>query len=202
MKQSCSSAHRAWEVYSRAAQRTQVFISPFKNWMMAFSDHPDPTRLHYPTAEHYLAYLQSYAKRFGLEEHSRYNAEVVDARLSEDGLWDVEVDVKDRPELLRMRVDALVVATGATGVPKDVPECPTPFQESMIHSADYSSTVQRDIATRQLRVLVVGGGESAADMAAEVSGLTKNATVWLRRPIVIGPRYSSPGKEMPKIKKN
>ena len=39
-------------------------------------------------------------------------------------------------------------------------------------------------------------------MAAEISSLTKNATVWLRRPIVLAPRYSSPGKEMSKIMRN
>jgi dimethylaniline monooxygenase (N-oxide forming) len=170
--------------------------------MMAFSDHPDPTRLHYPSAEHYLAYLHSYAKRFGLEEHSRYNAEVVDAQLGEHGLWDVLVDVNGRRGLLKVKADVLVVATGSNSLPNEAPECVAAFQGRMIHSADYNLTIQREIASQQLRVLVVGGGESAADMAAEISSLTKNATVWLRRSIVLAPRYSSPGKEMAKVERN
>ena len=170
------------------------------NWMMAFSDHPDPTHLHYPTAEHYLAYLQSYAERFNLERHCRYNAEVVNAQLANDGLWKVAVKTDD--QLRVTKADTLVVATGANGVPNDVPDPFTRFQGRLIHSADYDMGVQNEIARKQLRVLIVGGGESAADMSAEISSLTKNATVWLRRPIVLAPRYTSPGKEMSKILKN
>ena len=53
-------------LFERSASLGGVFASStsypglhltISNWMMAFSDHQDPTRLHYPSAEHYLAYL-------------------------------------------------------------------------------------------------------------------------------------------------
>lgn len=40
------------------------------NWAMAFSDFPDPSRLHYSTAEEYLQYLQAYTDHFDLERHN------------------------------------------------------------------------------------------------------------------------------------
>jgi dimethylaniline monooxygenase (N-oxide forming) len=170
------------------------------NWMMAFSDHPDPSHLHYPTAEHYLAYLHSYAQRFNLGTHCRYNTEVLNAQLGENGRWELAVNTNERR--WTVTADTLVVATGANSIPKDVTDHFTRFQGRVMHSADYNSDVQNEISRKQLRVLIVGGGESAADISAEISSLTKHAAIWLRRPIVLAPRYTSPGKEISKILKN
>lgn len=51
-------------------------------------------------------------------------------------------------------------------------------------------------------MLVVGGGESAADISAELGKLSPNVTVWLRRPICVGPRYLNSQDEMQQVASN
>ncbi|EXJ75294.1 uncharacterized protein A1O5_01990 [Cladophialophora psammophila CBS 110553] len=55
---------------------------------------------------------------------------------------------------------------------------------------------------KKLKVLVVGGGESGADISAELGELSPNVTVWLRRPICVGPRYLNKRNEMQQVEAN
>lgn len=58
------------------------------------------------------------------------------------------------------------------------------------------------VPKKKLRVLVVGGGESAADISAELGNLSPNVTVWLRRPACVGPRYLNAKDEMQQVESN
>ncbi|MEL7145518.1 MAG: hypothetical protein AAFO69_04050, partial [Bacteroidota bacterium] len=54
-----------------------------------------------------------------------------------------------------------------------------------IHSSEYTNNEQ----FKDKNVLVVGIGESASDIAAEVCEVAKSTTVWSRRPFLIAPRF-------------
>jgi dimethylaniline monooxygenase (N-oxide forming) len=148
---------------------------------MAFSDFPDPQRLCYPSGDHYLKYLQAYSSHFELESHITYNSEIVSARRTDDRRWSLEVRKNGNNDSVRMQCDALIVATGANSVPKQRPAGLEAFQGRVFHSTDYDQKFKDEVLEKKLRVLVVGGGESGADVSAELADLSPRVSVWLRR---------------------
>jgi dimethylaniline monooxygenase (N-oxide forming) len=188
-------------VFASAAVYPNLHLT-ISNWAMAFSDFPDPERLCYPSAEEYLRYLQRYALQFDLERHITYHSEVYSAVLGHDGRWSLKIQLLGKQTTLSMQADAIIVATGASQVVNKTPSGLAEFSGRVIHSSDYSDEFKRDVAEKKLRVLVVGGGESGADISAELGELSPNVTVWLRRPICVAPRYLNTISEMQQIAAN
>lgn len=185
-------------LFASAAAYPNLHLT-ISNWAMSFSDFPDTERLCYSSAEQYLRYLHAYARHFDLERHISYGSELLDASLEADGQWLLEVRQGPRSVPLQVRADALIVATGSNQLPKDVPAALAGFRGPIIHSSQYDDAFKREVETQNLRVLVVGGGESAADISAELGDLSSNVTVWLRRANCIGPRYLNDKPEMEQI---
>lgn len=191
-------------IFTSAAAYPHLHLT-ISNWAMAFSDFPASQRLSYSSAEEYLQYLKDYAEYFDLERHIQYNSELISAQIGGDGVWELEVrqGCEGAQTMKCVRADALVVATGAHNVPNDVPIELTGFDGRILHSSEYNELFKREVAERNLRVLVVGGGESAADISAELGELSpNNLTVWLRRPLCFGPRYLNRDKEMEQVQAN
>ncbi|KAK5988086.1 Flavin-containing monooxygenase 5-like protein [Cladobotryum mycophilum] len=176
------------------------------NWAMAFSDFPDPQRLCYSSGEEYLFYLQSYAKHFDLEKHIRYSSEVVNASLDDvDGKWTIQVKqlAEEGEPTISMEADSLVVSTGANHVPYDMPEGLKGYDGKVIYSNDYGAELKREVGEKKLKVLVIGAGESGADVSAELGHLSPgNVSVWLRRTPCFGPRYLNKRREMDQVQAN
>ncbi|MCJ1333993.1 hypothetical protein MMC10_010700 [Thelotrema lepadinum] len=200
-------------LYERSDRLGGVFASEIlypdlhltiSNWAMAYSDFPDPTRLHYSSAGEYLRYLQSYARHFGLERHIKYSSEVCNATLRYDRRWDLQVCQEEDSvkTVLEVQADALIVATGSNSLPKSLPPGLEGFDGRVIHSSAYDASFKHAVATEKLRVLVVGGGESGADVAAELGWLSPNVSVYLRRAPCIGPRYLNSKNEMKQVEAN
>lgn len=112
------------------------------NWAMAFSDFPDPTRLRYSTGEEYLRYLHDYTRHFKLESHIRYQTEVVSATLT-GATWNMETCQRSNTKDIMscVEADALIVATGANQVPKDIPYALGHFDGRVLHSNHYDETL-------------------------------------------------------------
>ena len=174
------------------------------NWAMAFSGFPEPTRLRYSSAEEYLYYLQEYARHFDLERHIVYNSEICDATLQDDRRWSLQIKQRRYGEekTIMRQADALIVATGANQVPKSPPAGLAGFEGELIHSKNYGDSFKKKVAEKKLRVLVVGGGESGADVAGDLSDRSSNVTVWVRRTLCVGPRYLNAADEMPQVNAN
>lgn len=171
---------------------------------MAFSDFPDPTRQCYPSASEYLQYLHDYAKHFDILKHMQYNTEVLSAELQADNTWILQVqsNLSDDSKPRSLQFDALVVATGAHHEPnKDLPVLEG-YRGQIIHSNQYDEAFKRHVAEKKLRVMVIGGGESAADLSSELGDLSSAATIWLRRPHCFGPRYLNNKDEMEQVRAN
>jgi dimethylaniline monooxygenase (N-oxide forming) len=167
------------------------------NWAMAFSDFPNRDLQCYPNGQEYLRYLQDYAAHFDLGKHVKYNTEIISAALNDDGKWRIEV--QEGPERRVEIADALIVATGANQAPKGSPPELDGFSGRIIHSSSYNHEFRRETKEKQLRVLVIGGGESGADISADLGDSTPNTTVWLRRPNCVGPRFLCDAPEMPQV---
>lgn len=209
LKEMLEAGHDA-TLFERASSLGGVFASStlypnlhltISNWAMAYSDFPDEARLHYPTAEHYLRYLQRYSTHFDLERHIRYDTDVKNAALDTNGQWSIQT-CRGGQQNEQHTFDALVVATGANQIPKPTPPEFVNFKRRIIHSSQYDQEFKREVKDKKLRVLVVGGGESGADISAELSELSPHITVWLRRPICVGPRYLNDQSETVQMEMN
>jgi cation diffusion facilitator CzcD-associated flavoprotein CzcO len=139
--------------------------------MSAFADYPMPDEWpDYPRHDQILAYTRDFAKAFGLYEKTRFNAEVSAATPSEGG-WTVEtaggVTTKYR---------WLVCANGATWDAK-IPELKGNFDGIVRHSGTYNSGAEFE----GKRILVVGGGNSGADITCDAAQRADHAGISLRR---------------------
>src|SRR3954454_6138818 len=108
--------------------------------MTAFSDFPAPAEhpLH-PAAEQIQAYLETYARTFGVVEHIRFNTPVEEVRSG----WIVDGE----------RFDAVIVASGRFRKPR-LPRVVDAFRGEVIHAFSYPGAEPfRDRAT-----LVYGNG--------------------------------------------
>jgi len=83
--------------------------------------------------------------------------------------------------------DCLMVTTGANAKPKlgPIKAALAGFEGEIIHSADY----QKPEVFAGKRVLVVGQGESAADITTEISRHATATASWARRYIILAPRF-------------
>ncbi len=122
-------------------------------------DYPD-----FPSRVQMLAYLSSYADAFDLRTHIRFGTTVTRvAPLSPDGLagWEVTTTEPDGTSRTQ-RYDGIVVANGHHWSVRQ-PSYDGVFTGTQLFAKDY-----RNLGDVGDRVLVVGGGNSACDIAVEV----------------------------------
>ncbi|MEU3163103.1 SDR family NAD(P)-dependent oxidoreductase [Streptosporangium sp. NPDC006930] len=148
-----------------------------------FSDFPMPAEWpDYPTRAQMLEYLRSYADRFGVGERFRFGTTLESARRTEGG-WELELTGPGGP--YRETVEHLVVANGHNHEPR-LPEPPYPgtFTGTESHAHDYVTPTE--LAGR--RVLVVGTGNSAMDIAAELTDHASAVLLSARRGVWVLPK--------------
>lgn len=155
---------------------------------ISFRDFPMPE--HYPDFPHHsqvLQYLHEYADAFGLRERIRFNTEVRHAQRLDGGGWDLELS-DGRHETF----DALLVCNGHHWDPRwPDPPYPGQFDGEQIHSHDYIDPTE-PLNLYGKRVLVVGIGNSAVDMASELSrkGVAAAVTLATRSSAHVLPKYA------------
>ncbi|NBM18956.1 NAD(P)/FAD-dependent oxidoreductase [Streptomyces sp. GC420] len=149
-----------------------------------FADFPMPAHWSdYPSADRVAGYLADYAETFGLVPHLRFHRTVSSAERSESGEgWLVSTE-DGRTDAY----DALVVASGHNWDPRwPEPAYPGTFAGTQLHAHDYRSAE----VFRGRRVLVVGMGNSAMDIAVDAS-YTASGPVLLsaRHGVHVIPKY-------------
>jgi len=132
---------------------------------MSYSDFPFgdayPT---YPNAEEMVRYFRSYSDHFGLEKHIRFGHRVKHAIALTDGGWRLEFEHGESRQY-----KAVVVATGQYNFPRRPHDSvPGRFSGQQLHVFDYLDAAT-PVDCRGKRVVVVGLGSSAAELAAELS---------------------------------
>ena len=152
---------------------------------LSFRDFPMPQD--YPDFPHHTlikAYLDDYADAFGLLDNIEFQNGITHAhRLDGDG-WELQTE---RGET--RHADLLVVGNGHHWDPR-YPDFPGNFTGETIHSHHYIDP-STPLDFRGKRILVVGIGNSAADIAVELSSRTMDTTVLLstRSGAWIVPKY-------------
>ena len=149
-----------------------------ENRVTAYKDFPFPdgTPL-YPDHVQVAAYLDAYARQFGVLPHVRFNAGVASVRRDGAG-W--QVGLQDGST---SAFDAVVVASGHQGVPKH-----PPFRGDFTGEYLHSHAYRVPEPFRGKRVLVVGAGNSACDIAADICPVTASCTMAARSPVLMMPR--------------
>ena len=154
-------------------------------WRLAFEDYPVPADWpDYPHHSQLLQYFHDYVDHFGLREHITFNTRVDKARRREEGGWDVTLSTGET-----RHYDALCVANGHHWDAR-IPDYPGEFTGEQIHSHHYRTPFE-PIDCVGKRVLVVGMGNSAMDIASELSQrpIAEKLFVSTRRGVWVLPKY-------------
>jgi len=178
-----SSAYRSLHINSaRKLMSYKAFPMP--------DSYPD-----YPSHWQVAKYFDDYAERFGLNEKIAFNTEVVSVRhlsgsgrqKANAGEWEVTVEGPDG-ERRSERYRAVLVANGHHWKPR-WPEPPFPgadtYEGEQMHVHHYR---EPDVLEGR-RVLVLGIGNSAVDVAVEASRIAEKTFMAMRRSAYVIPKF-------------
>lgn len=149
-----------WNPDSPHAVYDRTFLNSSKS-LTRYTDFPmpadDPV---YLSRRQAVDYLRDYAREFGLYDRITFSAAVDKVERVGEGDWRVTVRGERGPRTYA----GVVVANGHHWEPKS-PEPPGRFAGEVLHSHDVKS---RDVL-KDKRVLVVGAGNSGADIASDAA---------------------------------
>jgi hypothetical protein len=153
--------------------------------LLSFKDFPMPDHLpDYPHHTQIKSYLDDYADTFDLRRRIRFSTAVTHARRLDVGGWELHTSDGDTSHF-----DALVVANGHHWDPR-VPSFPGEFSGDSIHSHSYIDPTE-PFELSGKRIVIVGIGNSAVDIASELSHSSLRNTVYIstRSGAWIMPKY-------------
>ena len=155
---------------------------------ISFPDFPIPENLpdylsHWQVMEH----LKAYAEHFGVPPAISFRTEVEQVRPAPDGSWDVSIrpvgETGTGTSEVR-RFQQVIVANGHLSDPK-LPDFPGEFAGDQTHSHYYRTADPYE----GKRVLVVGIGNSAVDIAVDLARRADKVYLSTRRSAWIMPKY-------------
>jgi cation diffusion facilitator CzcD-associated flavoprotein CzcO len=172
-------------VYDDAPERRSVYratrlisskrLSEFEDFPMP-EDYPD-----FPSHRQMLDYFIAYAARFGLLSKIALDTRVESASRLGDGTWSVTVAGAGGRRIASF--DHLVVCSGHHREAL-MPDYPGTFAGRTLHSREY----KRPEPFEDQRVLIVGGGNSACDIAVDVSRVAASVSISMRHGYFILPK--------------
>jgi hypothetical protein len=169
-----SSAYRSLHI------NTSRGLMAYKTYPMP-ADYPD-----YPNHFQIARYFDDYVDRFGFREKIRFRTEVVRVEPAE-GEWEVTTEDRDgKREASRYR--AVLVANGHHWDPR-WPEPPFPGSEGFEGEQMHVHYYREPDVLRGKRVLVLGIGNSATDVAVESSRIADATFLAMRRGAYVLPKY-------------
>lgn len=176
-------------LYNEAPSHSSVFetthiissktLSQYEDY--TWEDHGEEVA-DYPSHQQLASYFQGYAKHFGLDEYIEFETSVLNAEYISESEWKITVE---GPSGKREETFTdLIVCNGHHWNPR-MPEYPGTFTGDFIHSHDFKKAEP----FRDKRVLVIGGGNSACDVAVETSRISKKTSISWRRGYRIIPKF-------------
>ena len=136
----------------------------------------------YPSHKELKDYFQSYAKHFDLYRFIQFNTLVENCERLSKNKWEVTT-ICDNIKSVEVFTD-LVVCNGHHWEPK-YPKYDGDFKGVFIHSHNYKKAEP----FKNKKVLVIGGGNSACDVAVETSRVSKQTFLSWRRGYRIIPKF-------------
>ena len=151
--------------------------------MTEFAEFPmRPEVAAYPRHDELKRYFVEFAEHFGLVRHYEFSTKVMRAVRVADGGWDVTTEHAGTTRTRRFA--GVLIATGTLHHPFQ-PPLPGSFSGSVMDSAQYKSPEQ----LRGQRVLVVGCGNSGADIAVDAVRSAASVDISLRRGYWFLPKF-------------
>lgn len=129
-------------------------------------DYPD-----FPSRLQMYEYLRSYAETFSLRENIEFETKVLKVLPLENELWEIELESGEK------RIYKGVMVCNGHHWRKRFPTFEGEFAGEYFHSKDYKNPNQ----LKGKRVLIIGGGNSACDVASEAARVGKSCDLSLRR---------------------
>ena len=149
---------------------------------LGYSDFPIPAdRPDFLSHQQLLEYLEAYADRFGARASIRFNCEVTAIEKERLG-WRVTSNQNGQRDT--RYYGAVIVANGHLWDPR-WPEFPGSFNGTAIHSSQYRTAQPFE----DKKVLVVGIGNSAVDIAVDLCKRTTSVALSTRTGAYIMPKY-------------
>ena len=153
--------------------------------LTAFSDFPvPPDQVEQQTVGEYVSYLERYTEAFGVKDRISFGTRVESVTRETDGSWRVRAR-SENGQTVDQPFEAVAVCTGLHQSPhRPRFQGEETFTGRILHGAEYRRPDQ--IAGK--RVLIVGAGESGADVVAEVAEHAAETVLSLRRGVGVLPR--------------
>jgi len=136
----------------------------------------------YPSHDTLRRYFQAYAKRFKLYPHIQFGTLVKHCERKGENAW--LVTVEQNGEVQTVEFTDLVVCNGHHWQPR-WPQFQGEFTGEYLHSHQF----KRAAPFAGKRVLVIGGGNSACDVAVETSRVSAKTSISWRRGYKIIPKF-------------
>lgn len=136
----------------------------------------------YPSHDQLRRYFQAYASKFNLYPYIQFNTLVESCELNDANQWVVQTSKEGvtSTEIF----SHLVVCNGHHWKPR-MPEYPGNFTGKFMHSHEFKNAQP----FKGQRVLVIGGGNSACDVAVETSRVSAKTSISWRRGYRIVPKF-------------
>ncbi len=151
---------------------------------MEYSDFPMPVSYpDFPHHTHIAAYFDKYVDHFGFRERITFETGVEHAQLEPDGSWTVTLDTGET-----RRYGALLVANGHHWDPR-WPEPAFPGSDSFVGEQLHAHSYVDNSIFAGKRVVVLGMGNSAMDIAVESSYTAERTYLAARQGVWIVPKY-------------
>lgn len=147
---------------------------------LGYSDFPIPQDMpDFLSHAQFLHYLERYAEAFGIRERVTFNTEIESVTPQEDGGFSVKIKGGEARSYAHV-----IVANGHLSHPR-MPQFEGQFDGRQIHSHHYRTADPYQDA----RVLVVGLGNSAVDIAVDIARRAEHVTLSTRRSAWVMPKY-------------
>ncbi|SFR65935.1 Predicted flavoprotein CzcO associated with the cation diffusion facilitator CzcD [Marinobacter daqiaonensis] len=135
----------------------------------------------YPSHHELKSYFREFVAHFGLREYYEFNTRVVS--MEPDGSqW--RITTEHNGERQTRTFDGVMIANGTLHTPNR-PPLPGDFAGELMHSADYRNPE----IFRDRRVLIVGCGNSGADIAVDAVHHARSVDMSLRRGYYFLPKF-------------
>ena len=159
-------------VYDTAHIISSRKITQFSHFPMP-KDYPN-----FPSAAQMLAYLDSFVRHFALDKQIELNRRVSLVEPIQDNLWRVTFANNEQ------RIYKGIIMCNGHHWDKRFPNFQGHFNGDIIHSKDYKNPSQ----LKDKKVLVIGGGNSACDIASEAGRVAQKSVLSLRESVWFLPK--------------
>jgi len=145
-----------------------------------YEDYPMPeSYADYPSHSELYEYFNNYAKQFKVTDYIQFNTSVESAKLDDDNIWNLKLSDSSIAQF-----ENLIVCNGHHWNPR-LPEYPGEFSGEFIHSHDFKN----NRPFKDKKVLVIGGGNSACDIAVETCRVSAKTLISMRRGYYFIPKF-------------